>query len=95
MSDADGSGRLIAVTLDDASIGSSTTSPLQVLDADRLDDDPGAAPGEVVAVDGDRLVVAAGGGAIAVRLVRADGDKLEAGEYARNAGLTAGVRLGV
>ena len=68
---------------------------IQVLDADRLDDDPGAAPGEVVAVDGDRLVVAAGGGAIAVRLVRADGDKLEAGEYARNAGLTAGVRLGV
>jgi methionyl-tRNA formyltransferase len=68
---------------------------IQVLDADRLDDDPGAAPGEVVAVDGDRLVVAAGGGAIAVRLVRADGDKLEAGEYARNAGLTAGARLGV
>ena len=56
---------------------------VQVLDADRLDDDPGAAPGEVVEVDGDRLVVAAGGGAIAVRLVRADGDKLEAGEYAR------------
>jgi methionyl-tRNA formyltransferase len=68
---------------------------VQVLDADRLDDDPGATPGEVVAVDGDRLVVAAGGGAIAVRLVRADGDKLEAGEYARNAGLTAGARLGV
>ena len=68
---------------------------VQVLDADRLDDDPGAAPGEVVAVDGDRLVVAAGGGAIAVRLVRADGDKLEAGEYARDAGLTAGARLGV
>ena len=40
---------------------------IQVLDAERLDDDPGAAPGEVVAVDGDRLVVAAGGGAIAVR----------------------------
>jgi methionyl-tRNA formyltransferase len=68
---------------------------VQVLDADRVDDDPGAAPGEVVAVDGDRLVVAAGGGAIAVRLVRADGDKVEAGEYARNAGLAAGARLGV
>ncbi len=68
---------------------------IQVLDADRLDDDPGAAPGEVLAVDGDRLVVAAGGGAIAVRVVRADGDKLEAGEYARNAGLAAGARLGV
>ena len=46
-------------------------------------------------MDGDRLVVAAGGGAIAVRLVRANGDKLEAGEYARDAGLTAGARLGV
>ena len=68
---------------------------IHVLDADRRDVYPGAAPGEVVAVDGDRLVVAAGGGAIAVRLVRADGDKLEAGEYARNAGLTAGARLGV
>jgi methionyl-tRNA formyltransferase len=67
---------------------------IQVLDADRLDDDPGAAPGEVVAVDGDRLVVAAGGGAIAVRLVRADGDKVAAGEYARGAGLAAGARLG-
>jgi methionyl-tRNA formyltransferase len=67
---------------------------VQVLDADRLDDDPGAAPGEVVAVEGDRLVVAAGGGAIAIRLVRADGDKVEAGEYARNAGFAAGARLG-
>ena len=42
-----------------------------ILDAERIDDDPGAAPGEVVAVDGDRLVVAADGGAIAVGVVRA------------------------
>jgi methionyl-tRNA formyltransferase len=67
---------------------------VQVLDADRLDDDPGAAPGEVVAVEDERLVVAADGGAIAVSLVRADGDKVAAGEFARSAGLAAGARLG-
>jgi len=67
---------------------------VQVLDADRVDDDPGAAPGEVVEVDDERLVVAAGGGAIAVRLVRAGGDKVAAGEFARGAGLAAGARLG-
>ena len=66
---------------------------VQVLDADRLDDNPGAAPGEVVEVDDERLVVAAGGGAIAVRLVRAGGDKVAAGEFARGAGLAAGARL--
>ena len=43
-------------------------------------------PGEVVAVDGDRLVVAADGGAIAVGVVRADGEKTAAGDYAREAG---------
>ena len=52
------------------------------------------APGEVVAVDGDRLVVAADGGAIAVGVVRADGEKTAAGDYAREAGLRAGARLG-
>lgn len=67
---------------------------VQVLDADRLDDDPGAKPGEVVEVDDERLVVAAGGGAVAVRLVRADGDKVAAGEFARGAGLEPGARLG-
>jgi methionyl-tRNA formyltransferase len=67
---------------------------VEVLDSERVDGDPGAAPGEVVAVDGDRLVVAAGGGAIAVHVVRAGGDKTAAGEYARGAGVEAGARLG-
>lgn len=67
---------------------------VQVLDAERVDEDPGAPPGQVVAVDGDRLVVAAGGGAIAVHLVRADGDKTAAGEWARGAGVEAGAVLG-
>jgi methionyl-tRNA formyltransferase len=67
---------------------------VEVLDSERVDGDPGAAPGRVVEVDGDRLVVAAGGGAIAVRVVRAGGDKVAAGEYARGAGVEAGALLG-
>jgi methionyl-tRNA formyltransferase len=65
-----------------------------ILDCEPVDGDPGAEPGEVVEVDGDRLVVAAGGGAIAVRVVRVDGDKQAAGEYARGAGIAAGTVLG-
>jgi methionyl-tRNA formyltransferase len=65
-----------------------------ILDCERVDGDPGARPGEVVEVDGDRLVVAAGGGAIAVQVVRAGGDKTPAGEYARAAGVAPGAVLG-
>jgi methionyl-tRNA formyltransferase len=65
-----------------------------VLDAARVDGDPGAAPGTVVAVEGDRLVVAADGGAISVGTVRVDGDKTPAGEYARSAGIEPGTVLG-
>ena len=50
---------------------------------------PASAPGEVVAVDGDRLVVAAGGGAIAVRRRAGRRREAAAGEYARKAGRTA------
>src|SRR5215210_1135712 len=55
-----------------------------------VDEDPGADPGTVVAVDGDRMLVAAQGGSIAVQVVRADGDKTAAGDYARDAGVQAG-----
>jgi methionyl-tRNA formyltransferase len=65
-----------------------------ILDSEPVDGDPGTAPGTVVEVDGDRLVVAADGGAIAVQVVRADGDKTSAGEYARGAGLQPGTVLG-
>jgi methionyl-tRNA formyltransferase len=65
-----------------------------VLDSERVDGDPGAPPGQVVEVDGDRLVVAADGGAIALRVVRAGKDKVAAGEYARGAGIEPGARLG-
>jgi len=65
-----------------------------ILGAERIDDDPGVEPGQVVAVEGERLVVAADGGAIAVGAVRADGEKTAAGDWARAAGLRAGARLG-
>jgi methionyl-tRNA formyltransferase len=65
-----------------------------VLDSERVDGDPGAPPGEVVEVDGDRLIVAADGGAIAVKVMRAEGDKVAAGDYARGAGIEPGARLG-
>jgi methionyl-tRNA formyltransferase len=67
---------------------------VEVLDSARIDDDPDAAPGTVVAVDGDRMVVAAQGGAVAVSVVRADGDKAAAGDFARGAGIEPGARLG-
>jgi methionyl-tRNA formyltransferase len=67
---------------------------VQVLDCERVEGNRGAGAGEVVAVDGDRLVVAAGGGAIAVQVVRADGDKTAAGDWARGAGLAPGAVLG-
>ena len=67
---------------------------VEVLDCRPVEDDPGAEPGAVVAVDGDRLVVAAQGGSIAVEVVRADGDKTAASEYAREAGVETGSRLG-
>ena len=41
-----------------------------------------------------RLVVAAGDGAVAIRVVRAGGDKTAAGDYARAAGVEPGARLG-
>jgi methionyl-tRNA formyltransferase len=65
-----------------------------ILDCEQVDGDPGARPGEVVEVDGDRLVVATEGGAIAVTVVRADGDKTSAGDYARGAGVAPGTVLG-
>jgi methionyl-tRNA formyltransferase len=67
---------------------------VEMLGARRVDGDPGAAPGEVVEAGGDRLVVAAGDGAIAVRTVRAGGEKIGAAEFAERAGLRPGVRLG-
>jgi methionyl-tRNA formyltransferase len=67
---------------------------VEVLDSDRVEGNHGAPPGQVVTVDGDGLVVAAGGGAVAIRLVRAGGEKMAARDYARAAGVKPGARLG-
>ena len=67
---------------------------VEVLDSDRVKGDPRVPPGQVVTVDGDRLVVAAGGGAVAIRVVRAGGGKTAACDYARAAGVEPGTRLG-
>jgi methionyl-tRNA formyltransferase len=67
---------------------------VEVLDCDRVEGDPGAPPGQVVSVDGDGLVVAAGGGAVAIRVVRAAGEKTAACDYARAACVEPGGRLG-
>ena len=52
------------------------------------------APGSVLAVDDDGIVVATGDGAIRIQKVRADAGKLAAAEYAENAGLAPGSQLG-
>jgi methionyl-tRNA formyltransferase len=67
---------------------------VELLDCEHVAADPGARPGEVVEVDSDGLVVAAGDGAIAVRVVRADGERTAAGDWARSAGIAAGATLG-
>jgi methionyl-tRNA formyltransferase len=78
---------------------------VQLFDARRADGDgtpdaapdatPDAAPGEVVAVSGDGVAVQSGGGRILIKRVRpAGGGKLPAAEWASEAGVTAGTRLG-
>src|SRR3954447_22685307 len=65
-----------------------------ILDCEQVDGDPGAAPGTVVEIDGDRLVLGGAGGGIAVHGRSGDGDKTSAGEYARGAGVEPGTVLG-
>ena len=50
--------------------------------------------GEVLAADDDSFVVATGDGAIQIMKVRADAGKLSGGDYAREAGIAPGDRLG-
>lgn len=72
---------------------------LRLYDARRVGDDVrGAAPGTVLAVDERGIVVAAGqgdgAGAIAIGRVRGAGGKVKAAEFAAEAKLAAGERLG-
>ena len=67
---------------------------LQIFDSARLDDASGA-PGEVVEVSADGVAVAAEGGGILVKRVRAEGGKkIPAREFADESGLAKGERLG-
>ena len=55
----------------------------------------GGSPGEVTEVAGDGFTVAAGGGGIVVKRVRAEGEgKIAASEFAAAAGIAKGTRLG-
>jgi methionyl-tRNA formyltransferase len=67
---------------------------VQLLGARRIDGYAGGSPGEVLSVDGDGLVIAAGDGAIAVRTIRAAGQKHDAVRFAGDMALSAGARVG-
>ena len=67
---------------------------LQIFDSAKLGEASGA-PGEVVDVSSDGIAVTAAGGGILVKRVRAEGgQKVPAGEFATEAGLAKGQRLG-
>ncbi len=67
---------------------------LQIFDCARLDGAPGGTPGEVMAVGEDGIAVAAGDGQILLKRVRGEGAKVAAAEYAAEAGLATGQKLG-
>jgi methionyl-tRNA formyltransferase len=67
---------------------------LQIFDSAKLADGAGA-PGEITGVTEEGFTVAAQGGAILVKRVRPEGaGKIAAAEFAANAGLATGARLG-
>ena len=67
---------------------------VEVLGCEPVASEPGAPPGQVLAIDGERLVVAAADGAIAIRTLRPDGERIPAAEYARSVGIEPGHMLG-
>lgn len=67
-------------------------SEIKIFDA-RLSADSGK-PGEILSIDEEGFVVAAGAGAIEIKRVRADSGKIPAAEYAESSGLSMGDRFG-
>ncbi len=67
-------------------------SEVKVFDSRKADGS--GEPGNVVSVDDGGILVATANGAIRIMKVRADAGKLTAAEYAAEAGLEAGARLG-
>ncbi len=76
--------------------GAWTTLAGQVIDcfeARPVDVDSTGAPGEVLSVGEDGIVVAAADGALRIGRVRVDSDKLAAGQWAGDAGVVEGARF--
>ena len=70
---------------------------LQIFDCARLDapgQASGGAPGEVAAIGEDGITVATGDGAILIKRVRGEGQKIAAADYAAESELGTGMRLG-
>jgi len=67
---------------------------VQLFDAKKLEGATMAAAGEVTVIDETGMTIAAAGGQLQVTRVRAGGPKIGAAEFAKNAGLRAGARLG-
>jgi methionyl-tRNA formyltransferase len=66
---------------------------LQIYDCSRLDQTNGT-PGEVMAISGDGIEIAAGDGHLLIKRVRGGGPKISAADYAAETGLDTGMRLG-
>ena len=66
---------------------------LQIFDCARLEGVSGSTPGEVIAINGDGIAVAAGDGQILLKRVRGEGAKVAAAEFAAEAGLTPGQKF--
>ncbi len=66
---------------------------LQIFDCARLEGVSGGTPGEVIAINGDGIAVAAGDGQILLKRVRGEGAKVAAAEFAAEAGLTPGQKF--
>jgi methionyl-tRNA formyltransferase len=60
----------------------------------RLTGETGGAPGEIVSITDDGMVIAAQGGQVRIARARGDGGKVAAGEFAAAAGVSAGTKCG-
>ena len=68
---------------------------MNVYDCAKVDEARSVQPGKVTAVDDDSITVAAPDGQLRIERVRpAGGKKQSAGEWAREAGIKPGARLG-
>ncbi len=66
---------------------------VQLFDS-RLTGETGGAPGEIVSIGEDGMVIAAQGGQVRIARARGDGGKVAAGEFAEAAGVSAGTKCG-